>query len=236
MIVKWFIILAFFFFQSETQAQNIVVLSQSGGEIETELPIYIALNFDNDTTIVMVLDNGSFHLDSNLCSVFVDIEIDPIFGQPYHNQYLRSQLASIDTIVVNQTRMIKSQTPRLLFREDKNMDSIFVEQLWIGNWLQENKETTNGISFWIYNADTLKNSDRKFTEKLIHEYCKRVNLEEFANEIVFKDEPYTTGQDDHFNDGTLIDRIFIEDQNTPFMKTIAEKYTLVVVVIIDWNQ
>lgn len=94
----------------------------------------------------------------------------------------------------------------------------------------------NGISFWVNNSSSLKNSDKKRVKKVIREYCNRIGHREFSRKIDFIDTPYITGQDDHFNEGTLVTKEFIQAQNTTFMMNIAKKYSLVVSIIIDWKR
>lgn len=132
MSVKWFIILISICFKIEAQAQNIVVVNQNIEDIESSTQV--KLIFDNESVKEVFLKNSTFHLDSNLCHNFVDIYITPVFGQPYHNQYLRDQLKFMDTIKVNQTRLIRSQTPRLFMGTDVILDSLFINQLWISEW------------------------------------------------------------------------------------------------------
>lgn len=234
---KWFIIFVLIYFSNlEVQAQYVVITNQNDIPIESEISLRVTLNYDNDTIIKLNLKDSQLYIDTNLCKSIVDLEIDPVFGQVYKNQFLCSQLKSIDTIIINQTMMIKGQTPRLLLGLERNLDSIFVDQLWMGEWLKEYKDVADGISFWVNNSDSLNSSDKKRITEVIQKYCSQIGREEFAKKIEYKNEPYTTGQEDFFNDGTVISREFIENQNTNFMKNIAEKYSLVVVVVINWNR
>lgn len=235
MSVKWFIIFVTVCFKIDALAQNVTVVNQNIEDIESS-STRVKLIFDNDSVTEVSLNNGIFHLDSNLCRNFVDIYITPIFGQPYHNQYLRDQLKFIDTIKINQTQWIRRQTPRLFLGTDVILDSLFIDVLWISEWLNERNDAVNGISFWVNNSSALENSDKKRVKKVIHEYCERIGHKEYSKNIDFRNTPYITGQDDHFNEGTLITEEFIEGQNTAFMMSVAEKYSLVVTIIIDWNK
>jgi hypothetical protein len=87
----------------------------------------------------------------------------------------------------------------------------------------------------VYNSFPLEESDKARVKEVIKEYCKRIGHEELSSRIEFKDEPYISSQTDHFNEDTLMDKDFIEGQNTLSMKEIAQKYSLVVILIIDWG-
>ena len=218
-------------------AQKVTVVNQNEEEKLKSEYVKININYDNDTIVKASLINGSFYIDSNLCSDFIDIQIDPTFGQIYHNQYLNTGLRSLDTIVINQTTLISHQTPRLLIGDnEQNLDSVFQDNLFFIDWLESNSEMLNGIYFWVYNTDPLKKSDKKRAKKVIREYCRLIGQEEFSEKVEFKKVQYITGQEDHFNEGTTITRSFIQGQNTEQMTIIAEKYSLTVALIIDWNE
>lgn len=221
-------------FSCEVKAQDVVVVNQTIEEIESYMRV--KLIFDNDSVTQFELTNGTFHLDSNACLNIVDITITPIYGQPYHNQYRRDQLKFLDTIKVNQTRMIRRQTPRLFLGTDEILDSILIDQSWFGDWLDDRSPVVNGISFWVNNSSALKNSDKRKVKKVVRAYCDSIGHKEFSTKIEFKNTPYVTGQDDYFNEGTVVTDEFIQGQNTPFMMNIAQQYALVVSVIIDWKR
>jgi hypothetical protein len=51
-------------------------------------------------------------------------------------------------------------------------------------------------------------------------------------ELVDRNTPYTSGPEDFFNEGMIMSRTEIDSQNTPWMKAQAEKYSIVLRVLI----
>ena len=236
MFIKSVTIFTFFCFLTiKAHSQNIILTNPNNEKIEQEEFCKIVLNFDNDTTLIVELINSQFYIDSTLFNNIIDIKIILPIGQAYHNQFLKNQLLDNDTIIVNQSWVVARQTPRLFIDLEDKTDSLQTSQLWFGEWLNQNMNVVNGISFEVMNTDTLLSSDKLRVTKMVQEYCKRIGYSEFSDQIKFTDKPYTTGQEDEFIEGTIITPAFIESQNTPFMKSIANKYRLVIVIIVDWN-
>jgi len=224
------------FFGLFVSAQQVVVFNENTEELFREEYVNITITYDTDSVVKIDLVDGTFYIDSNLCNEFVDIKIDPTFGQIYHNQFLRKQLQFLDTIVINQTTLIARQTPRLLIGcGEEELDSIFQNKLWFKDWLKVNSEMIKGIYFWVYNTDPMRSADKKRAKKVIQEYCSLIDQEEFAKKVEFKKMPYVTDQDDSIYEGTVITRKFIQEQNTEEMTRIAEKYSLTIALIIDWG-
>ena len=154
----------------------------------------------------------------------------------YYNQYYCQQFKVLDTIQLSDRKIIRRQTPRLFFGDGFENDSMFMNQLWIKDWLSENDEIINGISFMVNSSEKLTAKEKLLVRKGIANYCHLIDKDEFKDLVVFKDECYTTGQGDLFNEGTVVTRSFIDQQNTIEMKAKAEKYSIVVTVLIDWKR
>lgn len=77
---------------------------------------------------------------------------------------------------------------------------------------------------------------KRFIRKTIREYCELIDKKEFEDSVVFQKESYTCGQEDFFNEGTIINKSFINNQNTPFMKRKAERYSIVITIQLVWHK
>ena len=221
-------------FQS-AKAQQITIVNQLGDNINADGYLNVSIG-NGDTTVSMLLDKAHFEMPSILCDNKINIVIDGALLQYFYNEYTCSQLSTLDTIVVHQKFKVGYLTPRLLLGFQKNLDSIFFKNLWIKEWLEEYNEVASGISFWVYNCDDLTQKDTIRIKEIIEEYCNKLDLSEHANKIEFKDVAYTTSHEDFFKAGTEMTRKYIENQNTEDMRKIAEEYSLVVMIVIDWIQ
>lgn len=219
----------------QSLAQEITLVRMDGSVIENSHTFDVEITYDSDSSVQFALKDSKIHIDSSLCKEIVKIRISIPIGQSFYNEYLCGQIQNTDTIIVNQTHEIRSQTPRLYLGGDLE-ETVFNDQFWIGEWLAEHPDLAKGILFKVYNTDRLSSKNKRKIRKYITEYCNRIGRPEFANRVETVGKPYTTGQQDDFNEGTVVTRQFIKSQNTNSMKRIAEKYSLVVVVDIDWNR
>jgi len=217
-------------------SQNLVLVDNKNEVFPFEYNYLVTLTIDKKTSISLKSKNSVFTIPDMNCDTLVEITIEGPFVQTYYNQYYCHQLVFLDTIQLGDRRMIKGQTPRLYLGDGFENDSIFTNQLWLKDWLKEYDDVANGISFMVNNAEKLTSKEKRLIRKSIAEYCLLIDKEEFKDLIEFKNECYTAGQEDLFNEGTKVTRDFIDNQNTNEMKEKAEKYSIVVSVLIDWKK
>ncbi len=222
--------------QNHVSAQSIVLVDINNKILPTEYDYFVTITVDKKNIISLKANNSVINLPELTCDSLIEIEIKGGLTKRYYNQFYCQQFKSIDTIQLSDRKTIKSQTPRLFLGNGFENDSIFMDQLWLKDWLTENDDVVDGISFMVNSSDKLTTKEQKLIRKLIARYCHLIDKEKFKDLVVFKNECYITGQEDLFNEGTEVTRSFIDNQNTIEMKDKAEKYSIVVTVLIDWKR
>lgn len=229
--LKWTISSICFCAAFVSRGQNITIVNQFNELINTRY-MTASIRIDNDTVVSYQIDQGKLHLDSNRCDSIADIVIKGYKLQTYHNQYLPDQFRLLDTIRLNQPYVHSVRFPVFLLGNRMEMDTILKDQQWLSEWLAEYFPQAT-ISMDIYNTDKLSLRDRRFIRKVKRTYCELIGFDPDAVKINYTGIPYSTGQQDLFNEGTVMSRSFIESQNTPWMRSQAENYAIAIHVIVN---
>lgn len=222
--------------QNHVSAQTIVLVDINNNILPTEYNYFVNITVDKKKTISLIANKSVVTIPDITCDSLIEVEIEGQFVKHYYNQYYCQQFKFLDTIQLSDRKMIRSQTPRLFLGNGFDNDSIFIDQLWLQDWLSEYKDVVHGISFMVNSSEKLTAKEQRLIRQAINHYCHLIGKDEFKDLVVYKDECYTTGQEDLFKEGTLVTRSFIDNQNTIEMKEKAEKYSIVVTVLIDWNR
>ncbi len=222
--------------QNSVSAQTIVLVDLNNKILPIEYNYLVTITVDRKTTISLNANKSFVTIPEISCDSLIEVEIEGQFIKHYYNQYYCQQFKLLDTIQLSDRKMIRSQTPRLFLGNGFDNDSIFTDQLWLKDWLSEYDDAVNGISFLVNSSEKLTVKEERLVRKAINKYCHLIGKDEFKDLVVFKNECYTTGQEDLFNEGTIVTRSFIDNQNTIEMKGRAEKYSVVVSILIDWKK
>ncbi|MDH4472787.1 MAG: hypothetical protein QE487_09265 [Fluviicola sp.] len=217
-------------------SQTIVLVDQKNNILTVDWDYSVTITLDRKTSLSFKSEKALILVPQLKCDSLIEIEISGPRIQTYYYQYYCEQFNQLDTIQLADRTLIKGQTPRLLLGKTLELDSIYNNQLWLKDWLLEYKDIVDGISFSVYNTEPLTKKEKRFVKQSIERYCQLIDKNEFRDKVFFKNECYTTGQEDLFNADSQITRSFIDNQNTTDMKIIAEKYSIVVTVKIEWKK
>jgi hypothetical protein len=217
-------------------AQSITLVDLNNEILPTNFNYKIAIKVDKKSSYSLISDESVVLIPEITCDSLIEVIIEGPRIKSFYNQYYCEQFNVLDTIQLSDRKVIKSQTPRLFLGNRIENDSLLTDQLWLKDWLFENDEAVNGISFLVNSSEKLTSKEKRLVKNTVKRYCQLIGKEEFKDKIVFKNAPYISGQEDLFLEGNTVTRRFIENQNTYEMKCKAEKYSLVVTVLIDWKR
>ncbi|MFN5418232.1 MAG: hypothetical protein ACK5B9_14335 [Flavobacteriia bacterium] len=213
-------------------SQEIVVVDQNGEKLEKQ-SFFVEIVIDNDSTITFNTDR--FNVSRDFCDDLAEINIAGDFVQTYVNQYLPNQFKLLDTIRVYQSRYIAHTSPILLIDITQEIDSILQYDLGFSSTLKQ-IGLPYTLSFKVFNTNRITKKEKKFIEKVKKTYCDYLGIDDETIKLIYEDKAYISVQQDFFSRGTIITRDFINSQNTSWMKGQAEKYKLVMWLMINWEK
>ncbi len=223
------------FIDQYVTGQSIVVVDQENKVLSNDLVCNVTLTLDKTTKVEIKTLHSIIQVPAFNCDSLIEIQIEAPQIKTYYNQYYLHQFQKIDTIRVSNRKIIKGQTPRLLLGNSPFNDSLFEDQRWFKDWYTENENVLSGISFMVNSVEKLSKKQKKVVLEAITDYCVLIDKVEYSSDVTFKHSGYVCRQEDLFNEGTLITKQFIENQNTIEMRQQAENYSIVVTVLIDWK-
>lgn len=230
--MRFLITLVFFTILSFSFSQVIVVVDQNGEKLENQ-SFFVKIVIDNDSTITFNTDK--FNVSRDLCDDLAEIYIAGDFVQTYVNQYLPTQFKLLDTIRVYQSRNIAHTSPILLIDIKQEIDSILLYDLGFSSTLKQIGLPFT-LTFNVFHADRITKKEKKFIEKVKKTYCGYLGIDCEKIKLIDENKAYVSVQQDFFSKGTIITRDFINSQNTYWMKEQAEKYKLVMWLMINWEK
>ena len=219
----------------QSDSIRIPVRAQTGDSLNTS-QFYCNYSFRTgaDSLIKKKMARSSIVLP--ISDDITEVEIRGSLLQDYYNEFGRSDLIGLTCIEVYFSWKISHKSPRFFINAIENSDIQVSDSLnWFAEWLDYRlgDSIIEGYSVNVYSTKKLKYKQRRLIKKL-----HRKILEYLGGEpkLVITDEPYTTTDDDAFNLGTKITQEFIDSQNTDNMKGLAEQYSIVMMIEINWNR
>jgi hypothetical protein len=192
------------------------------------------MKIDGDSLVRIKTTSGFF--DPVEFNNVLDILIEGPNHQPYHNQFTPSQFKTLDTIQIIQKFVSGGQTPVLLLGNHRGMDTILFGQKWFSTWLIENEGIIDSVYISVYSVNKLRKCDRKKINEVKNAYCDLVGLKPENVLLLYKTTPYVMGQQDFFNEGTIVNKKFLSSQNTDYMSKKADDYSIVMQVMMGYKQ
>lgn len=220
-------------FSSPAMTQRFVITDLQGNELPYNAGMSVTVSNGSEEFELQSVD-GYYEWPAGRCKEVFSISVSEI-RQPYYNEFRCDQLASIDTIRVNEMHYFLDENPHVLLGDRSSDETAFQDQLWWGDFLREYKHAIEESGFRVYSCDSLTTEDRAYVLQMVERYCQLQEIPFSAEEVTFLSECYTAGQSDQFNQGTIMTEAFIASQNTPFMQKRAEKYRIVVVPFLRWG-
>lgn len=215
--------------------QEIVFVNQRD-ELFTNDRAIVKVRIDGGKPVGMRLSKGKIPVDRAGCDTVAAITVEGYLVQSYHNQYTPAQFAEIDTVRLVQRFNITHQLPVLRLGTKAPADSVVKGSEWFLKIVKDLQYTEKQISLVVYNTEPLTPEDKEYIALIKIAYCKSIGMNERQVKIVYKQKPYTTGQEDFFNEGSIVTKDFITSQNTDWMQMQAQRYGIVMQVeVAGWN-
>lgn len=233
--MRLILILAFFTSLSFSFSQEIIIVDQNGRKFNGPNKVFVEIKIDNDSILKFILPKDKIVAERKSCDSLAEIKIYGYLTQNFYNQYSPKQLKLVDTIQIYHSQIIANPTPVFLIDINQNIDSIIKYNLYFKDYIKQIGLPYN-ISFSVFNSDKITKSEKKFIEEVKKTYCEQIGIESDKIKLIFENKSYTTYQTDFFSCGTIITHDFINAQNTPWMKEQAEKYKLVMQLMINWEK
>lgn len=213
-----------------SQTKTIPIVTQNGDSLNLNYRCTYRLVVDGKDQGEMNFTKSSVVLpypDSLL-----KVEINGGLVQRYYNEFTPTNVDTLGEIEVFWSNIRSTKTPRF-FRQDIANDDLSIKDSldWFLPWLEMDKRVT-GYQIEVKNAGRLKASHKRRIRKIHAEIDAFLGR---TSELIFTNVPYITTDEDAFNSGTKITSDFIDDQNTDYMKTLAQGYSIAMVLIIQWG-
>ncbi len=216
-------------------SQEIVVVDQNGEKFNGPNELFVEIKIDNDSTLKFILPKEKIIIKGKGCDSLAEIKITGYLTQDYYNQYTPEQFKLVDTIQIYHSQIIANPTPIFLLDINEKIDSIIKNNLQFKDYFKQ-IGLPYTLSFNVFNADRITKKEKKFIEKVKKTYCDYLGIDNEKIKLIYENKSYVSVQQDFFTKGTIITRDFINSQNTSWMKDQAEKYKLVMWLMINWEK
>lgn len=223
-----------FYFPFSGFSQELVFVN-GNSDFREGTEIHITLQADKKEAIEFNTKTGKINLNSFSFDSIVTLKASGLMIHEYTNQYFPKQFRQLDTIILYQNSIIYETTPRFFLKKDYDLDSCIRNNTeWFKAFLDDSTMDSTFV-FEIYHSNSLSKKDKSQIQDIKTLFCKELDIPEKNIQLIDKRVPYTTERFDFFNPKTLVSKSFINQQNTPWMKSKAEEYSLVLVVEIIWK-
>lgn len=217
-------------------AQQVVFINKNGGTFREGTELRITLQVDKNLPIQLETETGKVDFSSYQVDSLAILKVKGLFIDEYYNEYLPKQFLEIDTVELFQTNLRGTSTPRFFLNMNSDLDSAIIDDaIWFKSFL-DGSLLDSTFKIGIYHADRLSIKDKKNIHKAKVKFCAELGMDEKTIELVDRKEPYTTVRYNFFQEKTIVSRVFINGQNTDYMKQKAEEYSVVLMVEMVWTK
>lgn len=226
-ILSFVIVLSFSVF---SQTKTISIVTQDGAPLNMKYRYSYRFLIDG-------VDQGKITLEQSRLELpypdsLIQVEIEGARTQRYYNEFKPSDIETLEMVELFVSDLRGTKTPRFfresIFSTDANVIDSFS---WFPDWLTAD-ERIKGYQIEVNNARRLKLLERRRIKKIHKEIDAYLGR---TSELIFTNVPYTATDEDVFNSGTKITSDFIVGQNTDYMKRLAKNYSIVMVLIVQWD-